>query len=389
MSSPDLTEREREAVAEVLRTPRLSMGPNVNDFEAAVVERVGVKHAVAVNSGTSGLHLCVRAAGISDGDWVITTPFSFISSANVLLYERAVPIFVDVDPMTGNIDPVLVAQAAADLAQGGKAAAAWMPRKGALASGTLKAILTVDVFGQPAGHDSITAVAEEHQLYVVEDSCEALGATYKGRPAGTLGDVGVFAFYPNKQITTGEGGVVITNNDAWGKQIRAMCNQGRMPGDLWLDHTLLGYNYRLDEMSAALGKIQMSRLDELLANRAQVAAWYAERLPEIPGVELPMIAPETTHMSWFLYVVRLDARYDRDQVLVAMADLGIPTRPYFNPIHLQGYFKERFGYQMGDFPVTEDLGRRSLAVPFSGVMQEDQVEQVCQNLREVLSKSEA
>ena len=387
MSSPDLTDKEREAVAEVLRTPRLSMGPNVNDFEKAVAERVGAKHAIAVNSGTSGLHLCVRGAGISDGDWVITTPFSFISSANVLLYERAVPIFVDVDPTTGNIDPALVAQAAADLSQGNTAAAAWLPRKGVLASGGLTAILTVDVFGQPADYDPITAIAEAHHLSVVEDSCEALGATYRGRPAGLLGDVGVFAFYPNKQITTGEGGVVVTNNDAWGERIRAMCNQGRMPGDLWLDHTLLGYNYRLDEMSAALGRIQMSRLDELLANRARVAAWYAERLPEIPGVELPRIAPETTHMSWFIYVVRLDARYDRDKVLMDLAERGIPTRPYFNPIHLQRPFVERFGYQEGDFPVTEDLGRRSLALPFSGVMQENQVERVCQSLREVLSKA--
>jgi perosamine synthetase len=386
MSSPDLTDKEREAVAEVLRTPRLSMGPNVNEFEEAVAERVGAKHAIAVNSGTSGLHLCVRGAGISDGDWVITTPFSFISSANVLLYERAVPIFVDVDPMTGNIAPALVAEAAADLTQGGKAAAAWLPRKGVLDGGALKAILTVDVFGQPADYDPIMGVAEAHQLSVVEDSCEALGATYKGRPAGTLGDVGVFAFYPNKQITTGEGGVVVTNNDAWSEHIRAMCNQGRMPGDLWLDHTLLGYNYRLDEMSAALGRIQMSRLDELLAKRARVAAWYAERLPEIPGIELPIIAPDTTHLSWFIYVIRLDASYDRDKILVALADRGIPTRPYFNPIHLQRLFVERFGYQMGDFPITEDLGRRSLALPFSGVMQEDQVERVCQYLREVLSE---
>lgn len=387
MSSPDLTDKEREAVAEVLRTPRLSMGPNVQDFEEAVAERVGAKYAIAVNSGTSGLHLCVRGAGISDGDWVITTPFSFISSANVLLYERAVPIFVDVDPTTGNIDPALVAQAAADLSQGSAAAEAWLPRKGVLASGGLKAILTVDVFGQPADYGPITTVAEAHQLSIIEDSCEALGATYKGRPAGILGDVGVFAFYPNKQITTGEGGVVVTNNDAWGERIRAMCNQGRMPGDLWLDHTLLGYNYRLDEMSAALGRIQMSRLDELLANRARVAAWYAERVPEIPGVELPVVAPETTHMSWFIYVIRLDARYDRNKVLMDLADRGIPTRPYFNPIHLQRPFVERFGYQEGDFPVAEDLGKRSLALPFSGVMQEDQVERVYQSLREALSEA--
>jgi len=384
MSSPDLTDAEREAVAAVLRTPRLSIGPQVEAFEAAVAERVGAKHAVAVSSGTAGLHLCVRATGVTDGDWVITTPFSFIASANVLLYERAAPVFVDVDPRTGNIDPTLVAQAAADLERGGAAAKRWLPPKGASAKGRLKAILPVDVFGQPADYDLLVETARRYELATIEDSCEALGATYHNRPAGMLGDVGVFAFYPNKQITTGEGGVVVTDRDDWAAMIRALRNQGRTPGDTWLEHSYLGYNYRMDEMCAALGKVQMTRLDELLAKRERVVDWYGQRLREIPGVELPQLVPDTTSMSWFVYVIRLDRAINRHVVIEHLSAHGVPSRPYFVPIHLQPPYVERFGYQPGDYPVTEDLGRRSLALPFSGVMSEAEVDQVCQALSQSL-----
>ncbi len=247
-----------------------------------------------MNSGTAGLHLCVRAAGIGDGDLVITTPFSFVASANVLLFERAVPIFVDVEPRTGNIDPYLVKAAAQDIAQGGRAAQAWQPRKGVNPDAPLKAVLPVDVFGQPADHDFINQTARQYSLTVIENSCEALGATYKGRQAGTLGDFGVFGFYPNKQITTGEGGMIITEDDEAAAMMRALRNQGRAPGDTWLQHTHLGYNYRLDELSAALGAIQMQRLDEMIEKRARVAEWYNQRISEIPGVETPLIAPGTT-----------------------------------------------------------------------------------------------
>jgi dTDP-4-amino-4,6-dideoxygalactose transaminase len=222
-------------------------------------------------------------------------------------------------------------------------------------------------------------------LKVIEDSCEALGATYKGRQAGTLGDFGVFAFYPNKQITTGEGGVIVTDDGEAAGFMRALRNQGRAPGDTWLSHTHLGYNYRIDEMSAALGRAQMSRLDELLTKREQVAAWYEARLSEIPGVEVPYVEPSTTRMSWFVYVIRFDRRLDRDAIAKKLDALGVPVRPYFLPIHLQPYMAERFGWREGDFPVTEDLGRRGLAVPFSGVMSEEQVEAVCQAIRTVLS----
>ena len=222
---------------------------------------------------------------------------------------------------------------------------------------------------------------------MIEDSCEALGAEYKGKPAGTFGDYAVFAFYPNKQITTGEGGVILTGDDKAAGTMRALRNQGRAPGDTWLDHTYLGYNYRLDEMSAALGVVQMGRLDELLNKRDQVAKWYAERLSEIPGVEPPVIEPFTTRMSWFVYVVRFDPKIDRDALAKRLDARGVPVRPYFLPIHLQPYMIERFGYHTGDFPVTEDLGRRGLALPFSGVMAEEQVEAVCAAIRDELMNS--
>jgi dTDP-4-amino-4,6-dideoxygalactose transaminase len=384
MSAPDITEAEREAVLEVLNTPRLSMGPHAHAFEEAVAARVGANHAVAVSSGTTGLHLCVRAAGIQDGDLVITTSFSFVSSANVLLYERAIPLFVDVDPRTGNLDPKRVEAALMNLRQGGETARSRLPRRGVREIGQLKAILSVDVFGQPADYEALQHLADEHDLALIEDSCEALGAMYKGRPAGTFGEAGVFAFYPNKQITTGEGGVVVTDRDDWAEYIRALRNQGRAPGDTWLEHTHLGYNYRLVEMSAALGAVQMGRLDEILDKRARVADWYGERLAEIPGADPIEIVPATTKMSWFVYVVRLADDVDRIAVSDSLEAGGIPTRPYFMPIHLQPYFVARFGYQAGDLPVTEDLGRSCLALPFSSVMSEAQVDRVCEKLRGAL-----
>jgi perosamine synthetase len=376
MSSPDLTDAERQAVIDVINTPILSMGQQIPRFEQTFRELTGAKHAITVNSGTAGLHLCVRAAGIGPGDLVITTPFSFVASTNALLFENAIPVFVDVDPQTGNIDPEQVADAARNIEK-------YLPRKSTVDGrrSTVKAILPVDVFGQPAEMDAINAVARQHGLSIIEDSCEALGATYKGRQAGTLGDYGIFAFYPNKQITTGEGGVVITSDDKAADFMRALRNQGRAPGDTWLSHTYLGYNYRLDEMSAAMGAEQMKRLNELLSKREQVAGWYAERLAEIPGVELPYIASSTTRMSWFVYVIRLDPKIDRADFARRLEARGVPVRPYFVPIHTQPYMVERFGWREGDFPVTEDLGRRGLAVPFSGVMSEEQVEYVCQSIR--------
>ena len=387
MSAPDITDAERQAVLDVLFTPNLSMGPQIDAFEKAITDFSGMRHAVAVNSGTAGLHLCVRAAGIGQGDLVVTTPFSFVASTNVMLFEKAIPVFVDVDPVTGNIDPLQAAAAVRELKEGGSAAKHWLPRKGVENAGPLKGLLAVDVFGQPADYDSLSRTAAEAGIPLIEDSCEALGAEYKGRKAGSLAEYGVFAFYPNKQITTGEGGVIVTNDDKAANYMRAMRSQGRAPGDTWLQHTYLGYNYRMDEMSAALGLVQMRRVEELLNQRQQVADWYAERLGELHGVEAPQLVKDTTRVSWFVYVIRFDAALNRDKIAAELGEQGIPVRPYFLPIHLQPYMVEQFGYQPGDFPVTEDLGNRGLALPFSGKMTEAQVETVCETLRACIDKN--
>lgn len=384
MSSPDITEAERHAVAQVMTTPRLSMGPEVEAFENEFAELLGLQHALAVNSGTTGLHLCVRAVEIQDEDLVLTTPFSFVASSNVILYERAVPVFVDVDPESGTIDPALVANAAEDLRQGGAEAVRWLPKGLPEPKGALKAILAVDVYGQPADYDQLQASADRHELTLIQDSCESLGSEYRGKSCGTQGSLAVFAFYPNKQITTAEGGMVVTKERTWAEKMRALRNQGRAPGDTWLDHTFLGYNYRMDELSAALGRAQLKRLEELIEKRSRVATWYTSRLDEIPGVQSIQVAPYTSRMSWFVFVVRFEEKIDLREVIQRMRSAGIPSRPYFTPIHLQPYMVERFGYRVGDFPLTEDLSQRSLALPFSSVMIEDQVELVCQTLMQVL-----
>ncbi len=392
MSSPDISEEDREAVRAVINTTYLSMGPWVDRFENAIRTVTGRKHAIAVNSGTAGLHLAIRAVGVQRGDIVITTPFSFVASTNAILFENALPVFVDVDPVTGNLDVDQLKQAVDDLTAGGDRARKWLPRKlpryfddaGAEIHPRLKALLPVDVFGQPADMDTVMSVAGEHCLPVIEDSCEALGAVYKNTPAGKQGDIGIFAFYPNKQITTGEGGMIVTDNDDYAACMQALRNQGRAPGDNWLQHTLLGYNYRLDEMSSALGASQVKRLDTLLAARQTVADLYARYLSDVPEIEPLAVLPSTTRMSWFVYVVRVPRGVDRMAVADRLAAKGVPVRPYFLPIHLQPYMAERFGYKPGDYPVTEDLGERGLALPFSGVMKADQVELVCKALRESL-----
>lgn len=384
MSSPDITQAEKDAVNAVMESRYLSMGSQYRAFESAVEQYSGAAHAISVNSGTAGLHLCIRAAGVGDSDLVLTTPFSFVASTNVILFERAVPVYVDVDPLTGNIDPQLAAQAADDLASGGKAAEAWLPRKGWTPDAQLKAMLPVDIFGQPVDMDPLRQVADKHKLAVIEDSCEAIGAGYKGRPAGLLGDMGVFAFYPNKQMTTAEGGVIVTDDAEKAEFMRALRNQGRAPGDTWLDHSLMGYNYRMHELSAALGVVQIGRLDELLAKRQQVADWYGQRLADIPQLEPPQVVPSTTRMSWFVYVVRVQPGIDRNRVIEQLAEKGIPARPYFSALHLQPFMVERFGYRPGDFPVTEDLSQRGIALPFSSVMREDEVGLVCEKLAEIV-----
>jgi dTDP-4-amino-4,6-dideoxygalactose transaminase len=389
MSAPDLSREDREAVAAVLKTNDLSQGPKIKAFEQAVADYTGSRHAVGVSSGTAGLHLACIAAGIGRGDVVITTPFSFIASANPILYQDALPVFVDVDPGTGNIDPDQVRQAAEDLEKGGKSAAGWLPRKGTDLQGSadkVKALLVVDVFGQPARYGELREIAEAKHWVLIEDSCEALGSRWKGQPAGALGDIGVFGFYPNKQMTVGEGGIVVTDHPEWAEQFRSLRNQGRDPQDSWLSHSYLGYNYRLDEMSAALGLSQFQRLDDLVDRRERAAGWYTERLLEIDAISTPEVMPDTTRMSWFVYVVRTENQEQRDLLMAGLEERGIPSRIYFSPIHLQPFYRDRFGYRRGDYPAAEKLGDTSLALPFSGVMREDEVDFVCRAVEEIFSK---
>lgn len=356
LSRPDITEHEIAAVTAVLRTPHLSLGPRLPAFEQCVAARVGTRYAVAVNSGTSALHLGVRALGIGPGDEVITTPFSFVASANCVLFEGARPVFVDIDPVTLNMDPARIA-------------AAITPRT--------KAILPVHVFGLPAAMDAILALATQHKLAVIEDACEALGAMYHGKPVGALGDCGTFGFYPNKQITTGEGGVLVTNREDIATLATSMRNQGRDDGMGWLSHARLGYNYRLSDINCALGIAQMERLDEILAARARVAAWYDELLAEhAPEMVRPCAPPPGSTRSWFVYAVQLplgSTEQQRNALITHLRARGIGCNHYFPCIHLQPFYRAQFGYAPGDFPVTEDVSARSLALPFYNRLTRDDI----------------
>ena len=364
LAQPDLTWLERKAVLDVVESTFLSLGPKVLEFERAMAQYINVKHAIAVNSGTSGLHLIVRALGIGRNDEVITTPFSFIASANCVLMESARPIFVDIDPETYNIDP-------------NKVEAAITPRT--------KAILGVDVFGRCAEWDRIGEIAHRRGLAVIEDSCEAIGAEVLGKMAGSFGDAGCLAFYPNKQMTTGEGGMILTNRDDVAALCRSMRNQGRDEGQGWLEHARLGFNYRLSEIHCALGLAQLSRIDDLLAKRAAVAELYREQLSHHDDFFLP-VGPRQGRLSWFVYVVRLADRFtraDRDRILLALRENGIGCNSYFAPIHLQPFYIEQFGFKPGDFPVTEHISERTIALPFFTTMTADQVAQVADCLTQV------
>lgn len=365
LSSPDIGRRERDLVKEVLDGHILSMGPKVEQFERMVAEYLQVKEAVAVNSGTSGLHLAVRALGIGEGDEVITSPFSFIASSNCLLYERACPVFVDIDPRTLNLDPAGIE-------------AKIGPRT--------RAVLPVHVFGRPADMEAILEIAGKHRLFVIEDACEAIGSRYNGKIAGSESDAAVFAFYPNKQITTGEGGIICSNSTTLAELCRSMRNQGRSTGDRWLNHSRLGYNYRMDEMSAALGVAQMERLDEILAKREAVARAYNAKLARIEGVQVPC-EESGIKISWFVYVVRLAPGIDRDRVMASLRENGVDCRPYFQPIHLQPFYREMFGYREGDFPNTERVASSTLALPFFNNITEQQMDYVVEVLAGAIERA--
>ncbi len=384
MSSPSITALEREAVQRVLSSPVLSIGPQVEAFESAVCDYLRVPYAAAVNSGTSGLHLAVIAAGVRDRNLVVTTPFSFVASANCILYQRAVPVFVDVDEKTGNMDARAAAQAVELLAGGAEFSKIkhLLPTDLRQKPGKyrLGAVLPVHAFGQPVDMDPVLTSAAKYGIPVIEDACEALGSSYKNKKAGCLGDAGVFAFYPNKQITTGEGGMIVTRKKEWLQQFVSMRNQGRDLFNAWLVHDRLGYNYRMDEMSAALGAVQMQRIEDIIRRRDRVAGWYNQRLAGCPSIEIPRLAPSTTRMSWFVYVIRVLPPLERDRMMARLQEEGIPSRPYFTPIHLQPFYRQKFGFAPGDFPVTEKLGNQCLALPFSTVMEREQVDRVCDHL---------
>jgi perosamine synthetase len=364
LSGPFLDEREEDLVLEVMRSGRLSLGPMIDRFEQAFAEKLGVPYAAAVSSGTAGLHLLCISAGIEAGDEVITSPYSFAASANCFIYEGGVPVFADIDPRTLNMDPEAVR-------------AAITPRT--------KAIVAVDIYGYPCELDELRAIAEEHGLAFIQDSCEALGALYKGKPLGTHGPSAVFAFYPNKQMTTGEGGIVTTHSEEEWRLLRSLRNQGRGDEGGWLEHVRLGYNYRLSDVGAALGLGQVEKLDEILPLRARAAQTYNELLRGVDGVELP--APDDAEhvRSWFVYVVALPDNASRERVIATFERERIGFNRYLPSIHLQPYMRERYGFGEGLCPVSEDLSSRTLALPFFTAIERDQQERVVEVLAATLS----
>ena len=354
MSSPEIDESDVEAVVEVLRSGRLSLGPKAEEFEKALCQYLGVHHAVAVSSGTAALHLIVKALGFGLGDEVLVPSFTFAASVNALLYEGVTPVFCDIEPATYNLDP-------ADMEK-------------RITSRT-RAVMAVDVFGHPADWEAIREIAARYNLKVIDDSCEALGAEYNGRKLGQFGSAAAFAFYPNKQITTGEGGVLVTNNSEIAASARSMRNQGRGEMGSWLEHERLGFNYRMDEMSAALGLSQLRRIESFLEKRRKVAELYSQLLRDVRGVRTPVVSPGV-RMSWFVYVITLDEPIDRQVVLKALRERQSPVRCYFSPIHLQNYIRERKDCQIERLPITESIARRTLALPFHNGLSPRNVEEV-------------
>ena len=364
LSQPYVDERDEELVLEVLRSGRLSLGPMITRFEEAFAERVGAAHAAAVSSGTAGLHLCVRLAGLGPGDEAITSPFSFVASANCILYEGATPVFADVDPRTLNLAPATVEAAITE---------------------RTRAVVAVDIFGYPCELDELRALCERHGLRLIEDACEALGAVYRGSAIGSHGHPAVFAFYPNKQMTTGEGGVVVTASEEEWRLLKSLSNQGRADTGGWLEHARFGYNYRLSDVAAALGVAQLEKLDHLLALRAEVAARYGRLLAGLAGLEPPLADDADHRRSWFVYVVTLAPGIDRERVIGALAAEGIATSRYLPSIHLQPYMRERFGFREGMLPVSEDLSRRTLALPFFPQLEAEDQERIAEALRRAIA----
>jgi perosamine synthetase len=364
VARPLIGAREEELVLDVLRSRHLSLGPQLPAFERALAKRLGVDHVSAVSSGTAGLHLALRAAGVEPGDEVVTTPLSFVASANSILYEDARPVFCDIDPRTLNVDPAAAAAAVGERTAG---------------------LLPVHIFGYPAAMAELEALAARRGLWIVEDACEALGAVHGDGPAvGARGHAAVFAFYPNKQLTTGEGGAVVAPDAAVKQRIDSERNQGRAPDMDWLDHDRLGFNYRLSDVACALGVAQLERLDAMLAARERIAGIYNAALAEVEGIELPCRDAGGDRRSWFVYVVQLPRGVDRDATIRALRERGIDSKPYLPAIHLMSFYRERFGHRAGEFPVCEDVAARSLALPFFPELTDGQVERVVAELTAAL-----
>jgi dTDP-4-amino-4,6-dideoxygalactose transaminase len=363
LSGPYLDEREEALVLEVLRSGRLSLGPTIDRFEEAFAEKIGAPYAAAVSSGTAGLHLLCVLAGIEAGDEVITTPYSFAASANCFIYQGGVPVFADVDPRTLNMDPRAVEAAVTE---------------------RTKAIVAVDIFGYPCELDELRSIANEHGLTLIQDSCEALGGEYKGAPIGSHGPSAVFAFYPNKQITTGEGGMVTTHSEDEWRVLRSLRNQGRGDSGGWLEHVRLGYNYRLSDVGAALGLGQLDKLEEILALRSSVAERYGELLAGVDGVEAPCADDADHKRSWFVYVIALPDNDARERVIAHFEREGIGYNRYLPSIHLQPYIRERYGFREGMCPVSEDASARTLALPFFTALERDAQERVAEALAAAL-----
>jgi len=367
LSRPDITRAEIKKVTEVLKTPYISRGPIVKKFEEVFSKYIGTKHAIAVNSGTSALHLITRSLDIGENDEVITTPFSFIASANCILYERAKPVFVDIDPLTLNIDVNQIENKITE---------------------KTKAILAVDVFGYPASWDKLTQLADKHNLKLIEDSCEALGTEFNNKKAGSFGNAAAFGFYPNKQITTGEGGIITTDNSAIAEKCYQMRNHGRAYKSNWLDHEILGYNYRLSDINCALGLSQLQRIDEILDKRNQIAEIYNYQLSGLSGISIPVSNKDITR-SWFVYVIILKneyTQYHRDKIIELMGKRGIECSNYFTPIHLQSFYVKLFNYRSGDFPVTEAISQRTIALPFYNRLKKQEINYIVTNLKDTISK---
>jgi perosamine synthetase len=363
LAKPDITQKEIDAVVHVMKSGLLSIGPEILEFERKIAEYTGVKYAIAVNSGTSALNLIVKSLGIGEGDEVITSPFSFVASTNCFIMEGATPVFVDIDAKTLNMNVDKVEEKITD---------------------KTKAILAVDAFGQPINMIRLREIADRHNIYLIEDSCEAIGSSYLGHKTGSLADAAVFAFYPNKQITTAEGGIIVTNN----KQICDMCqslrSQGRAVTGFWLHHERLGYSYRMSELHAALGNAQMDRLDEIIKRRNEVAHMYNYELSKVKGITIPYIHPDITVMSWFVYVIQLDKNINRNNVMEYLKANEVGCRPYFTPIHIQPYMVQKYGYAEDDYPITADIGRRSIALPFFNDLSYEQINYVSEKLTEVV-----